>query len=188
MADGRRPTLEADQVATALRRSANDVEDTGYDDLTGWGMLDVAGALAQPSERADAREPNEDVRWIDGTLLDRSQPALRPDGRRLFARLDRSKDPADVYRLRLRPGARARVRLRTSDGDPALALYDARTRSVREQRHRIARSDRRGRRTETLLARNPARRARTLFLRVALSRRTDTDTAAYRLAVTPVGR
>ena len=38
-----RPTLEADQVATALRRSANDVEDTGYDDLTGWGMLDVAG-------------------------------------------------------------------------------------------------------------------------------------------------
>ena len=183
------PSLEADQVATALRSSARDLDEAGPDTLTGSGMLDVAGALAQPPARPDAREPNEDVRWIDGSLLDRPQPALRPDQRTLFARLDRYDDPADVYRLRLRPGAVAQARLRPTDGDLALAAYDARTRSVRLQRHRVARSDRRGRRAETLRVRNPDRRTRTLFLQVSLSRRAEgTDAAAYRLAVTPIGR
>jgi len=183
-----RPALRADQVAAVLRRSARDLDAPGFDDLTGWGMLNLAGALAQPAARGDAREPNEDIRWIDGKLLDRPQPALRRGGDALFARLDRYEDPADVYRLRLPPRSRERVRLRVVDGDPSLALYDVRARSVREQRHRLARSDRRGRGTETLLARNPGRRTRTLFVRVVLSPDADGDAAAYRLTTAPVAR
>ena len=179
------PSLAADQVATVLRDSARDIGDAGVDDLTGSGMLDVAGALAQPPERADALEPNEDVRWIDGSLLERPQPALRPNGHRLFARLDRFKDPTDVYRLRLRARGAARVTLRVADGDLALTAYDARTSSVAEQRHRVARSDRPGRRTETLRVRNAAGRAGTLFVGVTLSRRDPDGTAAsYGLRVT----
>jgi hypothetical protein len=181
-----RPGTNADQVATALRHSTQDLDDPGRDGLSGWGMLDVAGALAVPLARADAPEPNEDVQWIDGSLLDRPQPALRSGGPALFGRLDRYEDPVDVYRLRVRHGAHARVRLRAADGDPALALYDARTRSVRERRHRVARSDRPGRQAETVLARNPGRRMRTLFVQVTLSPRADTDTATYRLTVSPV--
>jgi hypothetical protein len=176
------PSLTPDQVATVLKRSARDVEEEGVDDLTGAGMLDVARALAQTPPRADAREPNEDIRWVDGSLLDRAQPALRSGGGPLFARLDRYEDPVDVYALRLRAGAGARMQLRSSDGDAALAVYDPRARSVSESRHRIARSDRAGSRSETVRFRNRARRARTFFVRVTLARRDPDATAlAYRL-------
>jgi Subtilase family len=176
------PSLSPDQVANALTRSAQGVDEEGVDSRTGWGMLNVARALAQKPGRADVLEPNEDVRWIDGSELDRAQPALRT-GHALFARLDRYEDPADVYRVRLRPRATVRVSVRVSSGDPALAAFDAGTPSVRDRSRCLGRSDRRGRRFEVLELHNRARRARTLFLRVTLSRDSASDAAAYRLGV-----
>ena len=43
-----RPDLNADQVAQILRLSARDVATPGYDTATGYGILDLAAALASP--------------------------------------------------------------------------------------------------------------------------------------------
>ncbi len=64
------PTLRPDQVATLLERSTVDMTPAdgcractlGRDPLTGWGRLDIAGALdalSGPLPAADVREPND---------------------------------------------------------------------------------------------------------------------------------
>ena len=55
-----------DQVASALRASSRDVERKGWDSATGYGMLNLAAALALPPPAIDPREPNDDMAWING--------------------------------------------------------------------------------------------------------------------------
>lgn len=101
------PTLRAEQVRTLLERTAVDVRPIdgcdactpGRDDLSGFGRLDVAAAVAAldgPLPPADAREPNDDA---------------GPQARRLWgtrhaitATVDAWDDPDDVYAVRLRVG------------------------------------------------------------------------------------
>src|SRR4051794_29420531 len=56
-----RPNLDATQVAEILRTSARDVHTPGYDDATGYGILDVQAALAAPTPARDLPEPNDDT-------------------------------------------------------------------------------------------------------------------------------
>ena len=55
-----RPTLDASQVAEILRRSARDIGPPGFDIASGYGILDVAAALAAPTPLSDPGEPNDD--------------------------------------------------------------------------------------------------------------------------------
>ncbi len=98
-----RPELDSSQVSEVLRRSASDLGAPGRDRESGFGMLNVPAALAQPAPIRDPFEPNDDVDLVDPDATDSVGFAPltargRPTGR-LAARLDALEDPRDVYRV-----------------------------------------------------------------------------------------
>ena len=178
-----RPGLSADQVAQAIRLSARDVGRPGWEPDTGWGLLSVAGALGIEPARRDPGEPNDDIQWVDGRMFERPDRLLyRGRAVRLDALLDVFEDPADVYRVRLRP--RSRVQVRANPGgtdDVALAAYKAGARNLGSRR--VARSGRRGVRTERITLRNRSRRARVYYVAVTVQRGVRDLDASYALRV-----
>jgi hypothetical protein len=110
----RRP-MKPTQLAELLRSSARDAGEPGWDEDTGFGILDVSAALRRPLPAADPLEPNDDVNQVEaGGLFKEAAAALTRPGRpraSLRARLDRNEDPVDVYRVYV-PGRRvARLRV-----------------------------------------------------------------------------
>lgn len=101
------PQLAPEQVATLLERSADDLNAAtgcrrcrpGRDALSGWGRLDIAGALAAlqaPLPPVDRFEPNDEA----GTRA----PRLYGASIRVRATLDYWDDAMDVYRVRVPAG------------------------------------------------------------------------------------
>jgi hypothetical protein len=88
-----RPTLDASQVAEILRTSARDVSTPGYDDATGYGILDVAAALAAPTPLRDLPEPNDDTSEAT-TVTSAAKTAATVSGRVIAF-----DDPRDVLRV-----------------------------------------------------------------------------------------
>jgi subtilisin family serine protease len=107
------PRLSADQVAEILRRSARDIARPGWDISTGWGALDLGAAVRADTPLNDPYEPNDDIRWIDGSTGFRPDPPfLRASGRATIrARIDVQKDPVDVYPVWVPGGGATSVRL-----------------------------------------------------------------------------
>jgi subtilisin family serine protease len=146
--------LRPDQVVNVLTRSAVDVESEagckacppGRDELSGWGRLDITGAIARALGPevpvADRREPNDDAG------LRSAWPVYGPRGNTVEASLDFWDDQNDVYAVHLRPGRRLFASL---EGPPGarLFLWKPGTRgidalSLRLQRRRVAQSVQRG--------------------------------------------
>jgi Subtilase family len=111
---GERPGLTSDQVAAILQRSARDATpasgcrrcSVSRDEYTGWGVLDVRGAvdsLIAPPPPRDKFEPNDEA----GT---RSQRIWGPR-QVITATLDFWNDQTDVYPIDLRRGQRITARL-----------------------------------------------------------------------------
>jgi serine protease len=103
------PALRPDQVATLLERTAVDVNPAngchacaiGRDPLTGWGRLDITGALAAlsgPLPPADTREPNDGPGAAANTVWGASAT--------IDATTDWWDDRVDVYRVYVRKGQR----------------------------------------------------------------------------------
>jgi subtilisin family serine protease len=120
------------QVADLLRSSARDVAPSGWDADTGYGILDIPSALRKPLPAVDPLEPNDDMNQVTAAgLLKREAPALTRPGRAratLRARLDRTEDPVDVYRVFV--PARRQLRLRiapTSNVDIEIFRPNARS-------------------------------------------------------------
>jgi len=129
-----RPELTAGQVAEILRRSATDIAPAGRDQASGFGMLNVAAALALPAPIRDPYEPNDDIDQVNpnGNRYVSKQPALTTVTKRsarIAGRVDRYEDPRDVFRVWLPAASRVTATLTaSSDGD--LALYSTAARSV----------------------------------------------------------
>jgi subtilisin family serine protease len=113
------PWAQADQVANALTRSAVDADpDTGCarctigrDALTGWGLLDVEGAVQKMNDLpldADEYEVNDDPS-LAASLWGRK-------GQRIHATIDYWDDRVDVYKVKLRPEQLFVARLRGPAG------------------------------------------------------------------------
>ena len=132
-----RPNLAPEQVTAILQRTAVDQTSAtgctgcavGRDELTGWGRLDVAAAIAalsQPLPARDRYEANDDA----GARAYR----VGGSGRRLFATVDYWDDQDDVYAVRLDRGQRVYVGLtgRDPEQDLSLALWLPGTRSITE--------------------------------------------------------
>jgi Subtilase family len=132
---GTRPGLRAEQVTAILERSAADVTATsgcllcpaGRDELSGWGRLDVAAALAslaEPLPVADGYETNDDVGRRAHRLFGRD--------RLIRATLDFWDDQDDVYGVRLNARQRVYVGLKGDEpqADLSLALWNPKTRSI----------------------------------------------------------
>ncbi|HEY2074364.1 MAG TPA: S8 family serine peptidase [Gaiellaceae bacterium] len=130
-----RPKLTASQVAELLRESAHPVGSQSFDPKTGYGIIDVAAALALPTPPADPNEPNDDVVQVKpGQLFSSGQPPLTTAAKtstRIEGTLLRAKDARDLYRIWV-PAHRT-VRISIASHDTALArIWGPRTYTVDE--------------------------------------------------------
>ena len=180
-----RPDLTNGQVADVLRRSARDVVRPGYDQASGFGLVQMRAALAHPTPERDVLEPNDAIALVDGTVFRTPDPYVwAGGGRRLLGgTADRVEDPLDVYRVRLPRRSRARIRVRPTFGNPDLYVFSSSARSVRERSKVVARSRRGARRVESLTITNRRRSARRYYVVVELGDDpAGTVNTAYRLA------
>jgi hypothetical protein len=179
-----RPDLTADQVNQVVRLSAVDHDRPGWQPDTGFGVLSVSGALAYDAPPPDPAEPNDDIVWVDGRAFGKPDGFIYKGGRagRLGATIDVFEDPADVYRIRVRPHSRVRVTANpVRRDDVALHVY---RRGVRNLSARpLKRSARRGRRTERVTLRNRSGRARVFYVAVGVQPNVRDLAAAYALRV-----
>jgi subtilisin family serine protease len=131
-----KPTLQSDQVANILERSATDVNASNgckscplqRDPLSGWGRLDVSKAVAAldgvlPS--ADHYEPNDDA-GSQATKLTAAVTSVK-------ATIDFWDDNIDVYRIYLPKGQKVRMTLNGPAGSTSnLLLWKPGTKRVND--------------------------------------------------------
>jgi hypothetical protein len=166
-----RPDLQPDRVIQAVRLTARDILQPGWDRLTGYGVLNVGNALAVAEDRLpphDPLEPNDNLAWVDGRLLLRQKPIWTGRGiKRLNALLDRQEDKVDVYRIVIPAGRSATVSVIPRFGDPALDVFSSSAFSINDTKNRIARSRRRGsKRSERVKLVNPDVESHSYFVTV----------------------
>jgi hypothetical protein len=187
----RRPALDVTQLFDLMRWSAKDIDTPGFDEDTGWGLLDVPAALSAAAPPVDPGEPNEDIdQIVAGKLFRNADPPLTSPGHdraTLSARLDISEDPEDVYRVWV--PARRRIAIHVAlSGDADVELWNASTPSVliggaARRQHLLDGSGNDGDRAENVAFRNRARRGAYVFLDVYLPEH-GSATADYRATIT----
>jgi subtilisin family serine protease len=186
-----RPELDNTQVFELMRRSARDVWQPGFDNQTGFGILDIPTALAVPALPPDPQEPNDDIDQVKPAgLFTRGARPLNSSARpraAVNARLDASEDSDDVYRVYVPSGKRIVVFV-VGDNDVDLDLWGLKTRTIFERgvalkRDRLASSERLGKRQEVVRYTNRTRHGVTLYADVFLGKQI--RSAAYSLSVTP---
>jgi hypothetical protein len=184
-----RPDLQPDQVEQAVRLSARDVGRKGWDSLTGFGVLDVANALAVPSARLPAHdpgEPNDNISWVNGQAFGTPAAPVWTGGNpvRFDAQLDKEEDPEDVYRVVVPAHAQARVSVVPRFGDVQLEVFKASAKSVNDTQRRIGYSHRAGAtRTEHATIRNTGRAAHSFYVAVSPQGRSVYQDRRYTLRV-----
>ncbi|CAA9503780.1 MAG: hypothetical protein AVDCRST_MAG67-2342 [uncultured Solirubrobacteraceae bacterium] len=179
-----RPNLSNGQLSDVLRRSARDVGAPGYDPGTGFGLIQMAPALALPEPEPDVLEPNDGISFIDGSVFTRPDPYVWTGGRRrsLGGTADRVEDPIDVYRIRLPARSRARIRLRALFGNPDLFIFRSDAKSVQDNSKILTRSRRGTRLTDSVKISNRGRSARRFYVVVPVGSNTaGALNASYRL-------
>jgi hypothetical protein len=139
-----KPSLQSDQVANILERSATDVNAANgckscplqRDPMSGWGRLDVSKAVAALDgviPAPDRYEPNDDA----GS----SAPKLTAAVRSVKATIDFWDDNIDVYRVYLQRGQRLHLTLDGPAGATSnLLLWKPGTKSVNDLRHQNLRA------------------------------------------------
>jgi Subtilase family len=130
-----RPTLDVTQIFELMRRSARDIGPTGFDPLSGWGLVNIPNALAAPAPPRDSQEPNDDVNEVKPRgLFASGQPALTTAARasnRIAGTLDMDEDPSDLYRIWVPAHRVVRVSV-AADGNAAARIWGPQTLTVNE--------------------------------------------------------
>lgn len=162
-----RPKLTVDQLANVVKLSAIDLDEDGWDQNTGYGLVQVGNALRVRAPRNDPHEPNEDIFWVNGDVF--RHPATRiydghPRRSRVRARLDQFEDPADVYRVRFPGHSRTRITVNPSYGDTDVAVYRGSSDTTADRP--VGVSQRSGGATERLVITNSSRRRRGAFVQI----------------------
>jgi hypothetical protein len=180
-----RPDLTADQVSQAVRLSAADLPPAGWDSDTGFGLLSVARALAIKAPPRDLGEPNDDIRWTDGTMFDKPDRLFyKGTGhRRLFGLIDVLEDPADVYRIRLRGHSTRKITANpTGKDDVALYVYRHKAKRLSQKPYRRSAHKKRGR-TERIKLHNGGKRQKTYYVAIRVQPGVRDLDAGYALRV-----
>jgi hypothetical protein len=130
-----RPTLTVGQLAGVLHESATDIGPAGFDNASGYGLLNIPAALLAPAPPIDPDEPNDDIEQVKPLqLFHLGQPALttkRSPASRIAATIDKADDPRDIYRIWV--PARQTVRVKVSPvGKAAARIWGPKTISINE--------------------------------------------------------
>jgi subtilisin family serine protease len=178
-----RPRLSVGQLGDVLRSSATDLVRTGYDDDTGWGLLNIPAALAAPTPAIDPGEPNDGITMVNGTVFSGADRyVFRGSGSRTIrAYADLAEDPLDVYRFRYRPHSRVRISVRARYGDTDLEVFDRSARTVDDRRQRVCRSARGVNRTDSCVMTWRGGGSRLGYVAVLASRSREGIAAGYTL-------
>jgi hypothetical protein len=181
-----RPDLTPGQVADVIRFGTRDIGKQGYESATGYGILSLERALAATAPPDDPLEPNDDIRLVDGREFSSpAPPVFTGRTRTIRATADVTEDPADVYRVKVKPGHRARIKLSPSVGDPDLYVFSSQARSVFSGRKPVASSRKGEGRTDTVTVRNRGRKTTTFYAAVGFTDSKDLRllNATYRLKI-----
>ncbi|MFN2469204.1 MAG: S8 family serine peptidase [Gaiellaceae bacterium] len=190
-----RPELDSTQIFTLLRRSARDIGKRGYDEATGFGLLDIPRALRFKAPEPDPQEPNDDVDQVkpNGLFARGRNPLTTPSrpAAALRARLDAGEDPDDVYRVYV-PAGRTVVVFVRGERDVDLEVWGPQTRSVFEEGEELERdllgsSARRGVREELVRFRNPGTRGMFVYADVFLGKRVRSTSYGFSVRTTTGG-
>jgi hypothetical protein len=183
-----RPGLDARQIGRLLTSSATDLGDPGRDPLYGEGLLSIGSALTAKTPPADPREPNDDIGWINGSLLPGKaalvwNPAQQRAGT-VGATLSRTKDTADVYRVLIAPRSRLLITAAQYQGDIALKVLRPSAKTVLKGAGQvIVRSDKPRPATEGVIVKNSKGRPQEVYVAVTVSPRWSEEYLHYRLGV-----
>jgi Subtilase family len=139
-----RPGLTTQQRAELLRKSATDVDPTGWDQETGFGMLNVQkAATADPPPIETSPEVDDDPIYVRGANAGTHLTALtKTRTKKITGSLSPSKDPADVYPVRLKKGDRFVASASVTSGDglvflglwkPSVGDYDVSSETTKQQ-------------------------------------------------------
>jgi hypothetical protein len=169
-----RPNLWPTQIADIVRFSARDVGSPGWDADTGFGVLNMPNALAEPVPALDPQEPNDDIDQVKaGRLFRNSTPAITSPGRgraNFRASVDRFEDPVDVYRVWI-PGRSVVTATLSPNDNVDLEFFRPNAKTVYYLNRRaalrgslIGGSYKSGRRTERFSVVNSGRRGAIIFL------------------------
>ena len=168
-----RPDLTPYQAAQVVRLGTRDVGEPGYENATGFGVLDLPTALNRQPPAEDPQEPNDDIRYVNGrTFGAPAVPLYRGRPNLVVATADYAEDPVDIYRVKIPARDRVRLSLAPAVGDPDLFVFGARARSVRRSSS-LRSSSKTGDATERLTIRNRRRRTRTIYVAVGFNSRKD---------------
>jgi hypothetical protein len=157
-----RPDLKNTQIFDLMRWSARDVGVPGFDEDTGFGILDIPNALSLAAPAVDPQEPNDDIYLVKPGGLFRTGTAPLTSAANgtatVKARLDFTEDPEDVYRVWV--PVHKTVTMSTHGSDNVdLEAWRSSTRSVGEsgapaKRDLAATSARKGTATDTVVIKN----------------------------------
>lgn len=184
-----RPRLDAEQVGEVLRASATPLRGglPTYRADSGYGRLNLAAALKAAAPARDAREPDDDLEWVDGRDGGKPAPALwtwRRGPRAVRGWLRGEKDHRDVHRLLLCPGDEVSVRLSAVGRTPVrLRVLDQTAQAADDVRARLAQGVARGRSSVTRGVRWRGRTVRTIYAIAESVGSTTPRAARYDLAV-----
>jgi len=190
-----RPQLDQTQIFDLMRYSATDLGQEGFDRDTGFGLLNIPGALTIPAPPSDGQEPNDDIRDVRPNGLFRlpTTPITSPGHARatVRARLDLTEDPEDVYRVYVPPARIVSLTIAPdTDVDVDLWKPTATTvfaRGAERVRNLLATGGRRGRTPERVSVRNRTKRGFYAYLDVYLPRNGPLD-AAYTVSAATARR
>lgn len=191
-----RPGLEARQVIRLLTNTATPLlGQTNRDPSSGHGLLNLAKALRDPAPVDDPFEPNDDISWVRANSLlssgpsdsgkVRRKPFWQSNGRKreVIATLGRTKDPADVYRIRIAPETKILVKV-TANGRTNLKGLQPDAKSLADRENVVEElTDRPKGKTYAMELRNPGGQALTAFLAVEVGAKQVSENFSYRLSV-----
>ncbi len=183
-----RPDLDARRIGRLLTASATELGKPGRDSRYGEGLLNLDAALTAGDPPADPREPNDDIEWVNGSRLNGKAGFVWKPGRKrkgsVVATLGQSKDPADVYRVRIAPRGKVLITAAQYQGDVKLRVFSPRTETIGKPKGQlIVRSDKRRPKTEGVLVRNSKRRTQLVYVAVTASKRWTGEYSRYKLKV-----
>ncbi len=189
-----RPELDNTQLFEVMRRSATDVGPPGADDATGFGILNVPGALTFPTPGRDPKEPNDDVEFVSPqgffAASTTSAPLTGPGKERLslYARLDAREDSHDVYRVWVPARKDMVATVRQLDADIDVSAWRLSTASIHEAPAgvRLALSARRGSTSESLFVRNSGSRGSYVYLDLTLAPSTPSGSYVLGISTKPL--